>query len=76
MVRAGKKINFQSTTELELVGICEYIRYNICVFFFAALGYDMKKKIVYQDNQSTIQMLENGSNLCTGHSRNIKVSFL
>ena len=35
----------------------------------------MKNNIVYKDNQSTIKMLENGSNLCTGNIINIKVSF-
>ena len=75
--KSGKqKINVKSSTKLDLVGTCEYIPYNIwMVLFLATKRYKMKKKIAYQDNQSTIQMLENGRNSCTGNSRHINLSF-
>ena len=60
-----QKINVKSSTESELVGTCEYILYKIwLVIFLAAQGYEMKNNTVYQDNMSTIKMLNNGRNSC------------
>ena len=36
-----------------------------------AQGYDVKKNIFFQDNQSAIKMEKNGKKLCTWSSRNI-----
>ena len=35
----------------------------------------MKNNPVYQDNMSTIKMLKNGRNSCTGNSRHINVRY-
>ena len=71
-----QKINVKSSTESELVGTCEYIPYNIwLVMFLAAQGYEMMNNTVYQDNVSTIKMLKNGRNSCTGNSRHINVRY-
>jgi hypothetical protein len=71
-----QKINVKSSTESELVGTYEYIPYTIwLVMFLAAQGYEMKNNTVYQDNMSTIKMLKNGRNLCTGNSRHINVIY-
>ena len=67
-----QKINVKSSKELEIVGTCEYIPYNIwMVLFLDEKGSEMKNNIVYQDNKSTIQMLKNGRNSCTRNSRHI-----
>ena len=38
-------------------------------------GYKIKDNILYQDNKSTILMLKNGRNSCTGNSRHINVRY-
>ena len=38
-------------------------------------GYDIKKKTLFQDNQSAIRMEKNGQNSCTGNSRHIDIRY-
>ena len=46
-----QKLNTKSSTEAELVGLSEYIPYNIWLTnFLKEQGYEMKHNIVYQDN--------------------------
>ena len=73
--RSGiQKLNTKSSTEAELVGVSEYIPYNIWLMMFLdAQGYGVKDNIIYQDNQSAILMEKNGRNSCTGNSRHINV---
>ena len=75
--RAGiQKINTKSSTEAELVGVGEYIPYNIWLMMFLdAQGYGIKDNIVYQDNQSAMLMEKNGRNSSTGNSRHINVRY-
>ena len=69
-----QKINTKSSTESELVGVSEYIPYNLWLtMFLSEQGYEMINNTVYQDNQSAIQMEKNGRNSCTGNSRYINV---
>ena len=71
-----QKLNTKSSTEAELVGVSEYLPYHIwLVNFLQRQGYNIKNKIVYQDNQSAIKMEKNGRNSCTGNSRHIDVRF-
>ena len=71
-----QKINTTSSTESELVGVSEYIPYNLWLtIFLAEKGYKMINNMVYQDNQSDIRMDKNGRNSCTGNSRNINVRY-
>ena len=71
-----QKINVKSSTESELVGVSEYLPYNIwLMMFMAAQGYGIENNIVYQDNQSTMRMHINGRNSCTGNSRHINVRY-
>ena len=35
----------------------------------------MKKKLLFQDNESTIKMEVNGRNSCTGNSRHVDIRF-
>ena len=75
--RAGKqKINTKSSTESELVGVSEYIPYNLWILMFLEeQGYGIKENVIYQDNQSAMLMEKNGRNSCTGNSRHINVRY-
>ena len=75
--RSGKQIlNVKSSTESELVGVSEYLPYNIwLIMFIIAQGYIIKNNMLYQDNMSTILMLKNGRNSCTGNSRHINIRY-
>ena len=75
--RGGKqKINVKSSTEYELVGTSEYCPYNIWqMMFMNEQGYPLYKNVLFQDNMSTIKMLNNGRNSCTGNSRHIHIRY-
>ena len=75
--RAGmQKINTKSSTESELVGMAEYIPYNLwLLMFLEEQGYGIKENVIYQDNKSAILMEKNGRNLCTGNLRHINVRY-
>ena len=75
--RAGKqKINTKSSTESELVGVAEYIPYNLWILMFLEeQGYGIKDNVIYQDNKSAILMEQNGRNSCTGNSRHINIRY-
>jgi hypothetical protein len=71
-----QKINTKSTTESELVGVSEYLPYDIWyILFFGAQGYKIKQNILFQDNESAIKMEINGRNSCTGNSRHIEIKY-
>ena len=69
-----QKLNVKSSVEAELVGNSEYLPYNLwLIHFLHEQGYEIADNILYQDNQSTIRMLKNGRNSCTGNSRHIHI---
>jgi hypothetical protein len=71
-----QKINTKSTTESELVGVNEYLLYDIWyILFFRAQGCKIKQNILFQDNESAIKMEVNGRNSCTGNSRHIDIKY-
>ena len=71
-----QKLNVKSSTEAELVGTSEYLPYNLwLMMFMSEQGYKIKDNRLYQDNQSTILMLKNGRNSCTGNSRHIDIRY-
>ena len=73
---AKQKLNTKSSTEAELVGMSEYIPYNLWLInFLKHQGYEIKSNTVYQDNQSAIRMERNGRNSCTGNSRHIDIKY-
>ena len=43
--------------------------------FLSAQGYEITDNVLYQDNQSTILMLKNGRNSCTGNSRHVHIRY-
>jgi len=62
-----QKINTKSTCEYELVS--EYIPFKIhMINILMVQGYHLKKKVLYQDNQSAMKLKINGRNSCTGNS--------
>ena len=72
-----QRLNTKISMEAELVGMIEYLTYNLCPMnFLHGQGYGIMSNILYQDNQSAIRMEKNGSNSCTGISRNINIRFL
>ena len=55
-----QKINVKISTESEVIGVSEYIPYNLwLVMFLAEQGYEMINNTVYQDNQSAMKMEKN-----------------
>ena len=74
--RGKQTLNIKSSTESELVGTSECTPYNLwLIMFMEAQGYYVKDNVLYQDNQSTIIMLKNGRNSCTGNSRHIHIRY-
>ena len=45
------------------------------VMFLEAQVYEIKKNIIFQDNQSTIMITNNGRDSCTGNSRHIDILY-
>jgi hypothetical protein len=71
-----QKLTTKSSTEAEVVGLSEYIPYNIWLInFLGEQGYKIMHNIVYQDNKSAIKMEKNGRNSCTGNSRHINIRY-
>ena len=67
-------MNAKISTGSELIGTSEYVPFNICmIMFLGAQGHEIKKKILFQDNQSTTSMANNGRCSCTENSRHINV---
>ena len=66
----------KSSAEAEVVGISEYLPYNIQIRnFMEAQGYKIERNTIYQDNTSAIKMETNGKNLCTGNSRHVHIRY-
>ena len=71
-----QKLNTRSTTESEVVGVSEYLPYDLWqVNFFREQGYEIRNNIIYQDNESAIKMEVNGRNSCTGNSRHVDIKY-
>ena len=73
---AMEKLNVKSSTEAELVGLAEYLPYNIwLLMFLKEQGYGIVNNVIFQDNKSAILLEKNGQNSCTGNSRHINVRY-
>jgi len=71
-----QKLNTKSSTEAEIVGMSDYLPFNIWLrMFLEEQGYFLTNNIVYQDNQSAIRMERNGRNSCTGNSRHVDIRY-
>ena len=64
-----QKLNTRSSCKAKLVGADDYATKILWTkMFLEAQGYEIKENILYQDNQSTLKLLENGkrsSGKCT-----------
>ena len=71
-----QKLNTKSSTEAEVVGLSEYLPYNLWfINFLTAQGFIVKRNVIHQDNQSAIKMERIGRNSCTGNSRHIHIRY-
>ena len=71
-----QKLNAKSSTEAEIIGMSEFIPFQIWMTnFLKYQGYKIDKNVVFQDNQSAIRMETNGRNSCTGNSRHIDIRY-
>jgi hypothetical protein len=56
-----QKLNTKSSTEGEIVGVSDFLPNVIWArMFLEAQGFEIKKNILYQDNQSSIKIEKNG----------------
>ena len=73
----NQKLNIKSSTEAEVVGISDYLPYNIhLVMFMKHQGYTVLNNVVFQENQGSIKMKPHGQNLCTGNPGYFEVRYL
>ena len=73
---AMEKLNAKSSTEAELIGMAEYLPYNLwLIMFLKEQGYEIANNVIFQDNKSAILMEKNERNSCTGNSRHINVRY-
>ena len=71
-----QKLNVKSSTEAEVVGVSDYLPYNLWIRnFLKEQGYPLEKNIIYQDNSSALKIEANGRNSCSGKSRHIDVRY-
>ena len=75
--RSSKQtLNSKSSTETELIGVSDYLPYPIWLInFYSEQGYEIKRVVLQQDNESTIRMLTNGRRSCGPKSRHIGIRF-
>ena len=54
----------------------KYIPYNIWfMMFMSEQGYGIENNVIYQDNQSAMNMEKDGRNSCTVKSRHIHIRY-
>ena len=71
-----QKLNTRSLTESELVGGDDSITKILWThLFIKAQGYKIKQNILYQDNKSTILLIENGHKSAGKQSRAINICY-
>ena len=68
-----QKLNTGSSTETELVGIDDALKYIMWgLYFIQAQGFKVKNNILMQDNKSTILMATKGRFSCSKRTKHIK----
>ena len=75
--RSSKQtINSKSSTETELIGGSDYLPYALWhIYFLRSQGYEIDCKILYQDNESTIKLLNNGKQSSGKQTRHIDIRY-
>jgi hypothetical protein len=72
-----QKLNTKSSTEAELVGVDDLMPQILWTrYFLEAQGYDVHENTVYQDNQSTMLLENNGRALSSQRTRHINIRYL
>jgi len=71
-----QKLNTRSSTEAELVGADDMSQLIFWTkLFMEAQGYEIKHNVLYQDNKSTILLLENGKSSSTKRTRALNIRY-
>ena len=71
-----QKLNTRSSTEAELVGADDAATMILWTkHFMEAQGYKIDRNVIYQDNKSTILLIENGSKSAGKRSRALNVRY-
>ena len=71
-----QKLNTRSSCEGELVGADDASQMILWTkLFMEAQGYEIEKNILYQDNKSTILLLENGKRSSSKRTRAINIRY-
>jgi hypothetical protein len=71
-----QKINSKSSTESELIGADQAFSSILHTrYFIKAQGYSVEQNILFQDNQSTMQLKVNGSFLSSKCTKHIKCRY-
>jgi len=69
-----QRLNAKSSKEAEVVGVSDYLPYNLhFVMFLREQGYTVKENIFYQDNKYAIKMETNGRMSCTSNSKHVDI---
>ena len=69
-------LNSKSSTETELIGSSDYLPYGLWyINFFQSQGYEIKQKILYQDNERKIKLLKNGKQSIGKQTRHIDIRY-
>jgi hypothetical protein len=76
IVSSRQKLNTKSSTEAELVGISDYLTRVIHLRnFIIEQGYNVGPAILYQDNQSTMELANKGGRSNTQRTRHINIRY-
>ena len=71
-----QKLNTRSSCEAELVGADDFATQILWTkMFLEAQGYEIKENLLYQDNQSTIKLLENGKRSSGKRTRALSIRY-
>ena len=71
-----QKMNTNSSTFTELVGVADYFPKTSCAkLFLETQGIEAKKNVLTQDNTSTIRMEENRRSSCSKRSRHLSMKY-
>ena len=75
-VSTKQKLNTKSSTESELVGADDLSNHILWTnYFLEAQGYNVKETVLYQDNKSTMLLLNNGKGSSTKHTRHLNIRY-
>jgi hypothetical protein len=71
-----QKLNTKSSTEAELVGVDDLMPQILWTrYFLEAQGYDVRENTIYQDNQSSILLENNGRASSSKRTRHINIRY-